>query len=104
MMAIVPLALLFATLIPWRRLDRPALIATALAGLAAGVLGILYYDVTRPTSITQTNAISGITHTAPLAANADLRILTGLLAASVVGVTLAWLIVVVRDWRHHQAS
>lgn len=94
----LPLAAFLATLIPWKRLDRVGLIASGLAALTASVIGALYYDATRPTSITQTNEFSGQTDTAPLAANADLRILTALLAAAVVGVSASWLLALVQ-WR-----
>jgi hypothetical protein len=88
----LPFAVFIATLFPWRRLDRRELMVSGGGAFVAGVIGAIYYDMTRPMSITQTNEWSGMTHTAPLAANADVRILTSLFAASVVGVAAAWLL------------
>jgi hypothetical protein len=55
------------------------------------VIGALYYDFTRPTSLTQTNEFSRRTFTAILADNPDLRILTALFAAALAAPVIGWL-------------
>ena len=83
------------TLIPWRRLRRASLVQVFMAATGAAVLGALYYDMTRPISLTQTNEFSHRTYTAILGDNPDLRILTVLFAAGLTAVALGWLIAIV---------
>ena len=88
-----PAIVLFVlTLIPWRRLRRVQVFEVGVAAVGAATLGALYYDFTRPMSLTQTNEFSHRTYTAILADNPDLRILTALFAAAIVAPTIGWML------------
>jgi hypothetical protein len=88
----VPLLVLVASLIPWSRLDTRARAWMLMAAAVAGAGGAIYYELIRPTSITQTNSFSGQTHTAPLVANAESRVLMAMFFAALAAVTVAWLL------------